>query len=131
MNRFPPLTLLSVLLLSATLLSACSRADAPPAGTGETLLPTTVAGGEALFNGNCAKCHGSGGRGSSFGPPLVHKIYEPGHHPDAAFYRAAAQGVRAHHWNFGNMAPVPTVGNSEMTAIIDYVRGLQRAAGIH
>ncbi len=39
-------------------------------------------------------------------PRLVHKIYEPNHHADFAFQRAAAQGVKAHHWKFGNMPKI-------------------------
>lgn len=65
-----------------------------------------------------------------FGPPLVHKIYEPSHHGDAAFQVAAAQGVRAHHWRFGNMPPQDGVTAGDVTAIIAYVRELQRANGI-
>ena len=40
------------------------------------------------------------------GPPLVHKIYQPGHRSDMAFVLAAQNGVRAHHWPFGNRPPV-------------------------
>ena len=36
--------------------------------------------GERLFNANCGSCHGKNAAGSDKGPPLVHKIYEPGHH---------------------------------------------------
>jgi mono/diheme cytochrome c family protein len=59
--------------------------------------------GEAKFNTNCARCHGQQATGTAQGPPLVHKIYEPNHHGDFAFQRAAANGVRAHHWQFGDM----------------------------
>lgn len=88
--------------------------------------------GEALFNENCAVCHGRNAAGNDgMGPPLVHKIYEPSHHPDVAFELAASGGVRQHHWNFGNMPRQPQVGASEITAIINYVRALQRANGIN
>jgi mono/diheme cytochrome c family protein len=86
--------------------------------------------GEALFTANCARCHGAAGRGSTVGPPLVHVIYEPSHHADAAFYLAAQQGVVAHHWNFGDMPPQPQVSREQLTRIIGYVRWLQRSAGI-
>ena len=69
--------------------------------------------------------------GTDQGPPLVHKLYEPGHHTDAAFYRAATQGVVSHHWSFGNMPPVPGVSRRSVTKIVAYVRALQRANGIH
>jgi mono/diheme cytochrome c family protein len=87
--------------------------------------------GEVLFAANCAACHGVNGVGvDGAGPPLLHKIYEPSHHGDAAFYLAVLNGVRAHHWSFGNMLPVKGVSEAEVAAIVAYVRALQRANGI-
>lgn len=87
--------------------------------------------GEAVFNANCAGCHGVNAVGQEgVAPPLVHKIYEPGHHGDQAFVLAARQGVRQHHWRFGNMPPVAGVTDRDMDNIIAYVRTLQRANGI-
>lgn len=87
--------------------------------------------GEALFNGNCASCHGANAAGQEgVAPPLVHVIYEPNHHGDAAFQLAARNGVRAHHWRFGNMPPVEGISTSDVDKIISYVRTLQRANGI-
>lgn len=86
--------------------------------------------GKAIFESKCAECHGRKANGTDKGPPLVHKIYEPSHHGDAAFYLAVRQGVRAHHWPFGDMPPVAGVGDEEVAQIISYVRGLQKAAGI-
>ena len=64
-------------------------------------------------------------------PPLVHRIYEPSHHGDMAFVLAARNGVRAHHWPFGDMPPVgQPLTDGELAAIIAYVRELQRANGI-
>ncbi len=87
--------------------------------------------GEAAFNANCAICHGANaGGGTNLGPPLVHQIYEPGHHQDFAFYNAVRQGVQAHHWQFGNMPPAPGVSDDDIERITCYVRELQRAQGI-
>lgn len=94
-------------------------------------LPAAFAAGEAAFDANCAQCHGPRAFGTAVGPPLVHIIYEPGHHADIAFRMAAGQGVRAHHWGFGDMAPVPAATPEDVEAIIGYVRFLQREAGIH
>jgi hypothetical protein len=60
----------------------------------------------------------------------VHKIYEPNHHADFAFQRAAAQGVKAHHWKFGDMPKIDGVTADDVTQIIGYIRRLQRQAGI-
>ncbi len=86
--------------------------------------------GAALFERKCAECHGREAKGTDKGPPLVHRIYEPSHHADAAFYLAVRQGVRSHHWPFGDMPPVEGVANEEIAQIVGYVRGLQRVAGI-
>ncbi|MEX0869539.1 MAG: cytochrome c [Nitriliruptoraceae bacterium] len=86
--------------------------------------------GAELFTNNCAACHGPGAQGSAAGPPLVHEIYEPGHHGDEAFQLAVANGVRAHHWPFGDMPPVSGLDRAEVADIVADVRGLQREAGI-
>jgi mono/diheme cytochrome c family protein len=107
-------------------------------GTGAALASVTVPplGGQAAqgakdFARSCASCHGADADGrDGVGPPLVHKIYEPGHHADGAFYLAVAQGVRQHHWTFGNMPPVTGVSPDEIARIVAYVRTLQRANGI-
>lgn len=95
----------------------------------DQLSPTAQAG-LVLFNENCAACHGANGSGSEAGPPLIHKIYEPSHHADLAFVVAAKSGARAHHWNFGDMDPVPGLADAELRKIIAYVREIQRANGI-
>jgi len=63
-------------------------------------------------------------------PPLVHKIYEPSHHADGSFFLAVRQGVRAHHWPFGNMPPIEDLTERDVGRIVAYVRTLQRANGI-
>jgi mono/diheme cytochrome c family protein len=94
-----------------------------------TLSPLATAG-KALFEANCAPCHGPKANGTDHGPPFVNAIYNPGHHPDEAFLLAAKTGVRAHHWKFGNMPPVPGVTDADVTAIVRYIRELQEANGI-
>ena len=93
-------------------------------------MPGEFQGGEAKFNANCASCHGKQAAGTDHGPPLVHKIYEPNHHGDPAFQRAAANGVKAHHWEFGNMPKIEGVTSEEVDQIVKYVRWLQKQAGI-
>ncbi len=92
--------------------------------------PPSANGGAALFERRCSECHGREAKGTDKGPPLVHRIYEPSHHADAAFYLAVRQGARAHHWPFGDMPPVEGVADEEIAQIVAYVRGLQKAAGI-
>lgn len=117
-----------VAALAACESNATNQDGAKPAG-GST--PADVQLGEAKFNANCAACHGGRAVGTKQGPPLVHKIYEPNHHADVAFQRAAANGVRAHHWEFGNMPKIEGVTAEDVDHIIRYVRWLQREAGIY
>ena len=83
------------------------------------------------FDANCAVCHGKNAAGQfGIGPPLVHAIYEPGHHGDEAFQRAVALGTPSHHWKFGDMPPVEGLSRSDVDKILAYIRELQRANGI-
>ena len=51
--------------------------------------------GKRAFDAKCASCHGTNAAGQDgIAPPLVHIIYEPGHHGDESFQRAASDGVR-------------------------------------
>ena len=107
-----------------------------PAPDPETLsVPETLSAsgyfGQIAFESACASCHGrNGAGGTGKGPPLVHPIYEPGHHGDTAFLQAAMAGVRSHHWNFGDMPPVSGITVESVKLIAIYVRELQRANGI-
>jgi mono/diheme cytochrome c family protein len=112
------------------ILAGCERRPAVRPDFDPGLVPSELAEGERLFNDNCARCHGTHAAGTDAGPPLVHIVYEPNHHADFAFQRAVALGVPAHHWRFGNMAPVPGVDQGAVERITAYVRWLQRGAGI-
>ena len=93
-------------------------------------IPKRPERGAQLHAIKCAGCHGPSASGSDKGPPLVHRIYEPGHHGDASFYRAIRQGVLSHHWSFGDMPPVPGVTDDQINQIVAYVRALQVKNGI-
>lgn len=121
-----------------------SSTDAPPntmPSAGRPLVAVTVPAalsaqaqlGEGFFNAVCASCHGRNAAGQDgVAPPLIHRIYEPSHHGDMAFVMAARNGVRAHHWPFGNMPPVEqNLTDAELGAIIAYVREVQSANGIN
>lgn len=88
--------------------------------------------GQRAYETICVDCHGKNGSGrNGMGPPLVHVIYEPSHHGDESFQRAVANGVAAHHWGFGNMAPVDGFTRADVKTVIAYLRELQRANGIN
>ncbi|WP_245995267.1 c-type cytochrome [Inmirania thermothiophila] len=119
-----------LVLAGLVVLAGCGRqADDRP------LLPprgfvADPAKGEVAYRKYCAACHGEDLRGTASGPPFLSDIYRPGHHGDIAFYKAARDGVRAHHWRFGDMPPVKGVTAEEVGHIVAYVRRRQREAGI-
>ena len=86
--------------------------------------------GEESFLNRCSVCHGETANGTQSGPPLVNRLYEIGHHPNFSFHNAVNKGVISHHWNFGDMPPIPNVEPAEIDAIICHVRDLQRAEGL-
>lgn len=120
---------MAVSLWALAAIPACSQGETAPKSSASAV-PAEYQAGEAKFKANCAACHGAGAVGTNQGPPLVHKVYEPNHHGDAAFQRAAASGVRAHHWEFGNMPKIDTVTPEDVDEITRYVRWLQKQAGI-
>jgi mono/diheme cytochrome c family protein len=120
---------IGVWLLMVGLLVACDSSQ-PKQAVGGGPVPAEFQGGETKFNANCASCHGKQAAGTDHGPPLVHKIYEPNHHGDPAFQRAAANGVKAHHWEFGDMPKIGGVTPEDVDQIVKYVRWLQTQAGI-
>jgi len=120
--------------LLAVLLTACDQQGGKTTAE-QKLLPAAgfvadVGKGETLFRANCARCHGQGAMGSDQGPPLVNAIYRPAHHADLAFYWAVRDGVRRHHWQFGDMPPIKGLSPEGVANIIAYVRGEQRKNGI-
>jgi mono/diheme cytochrome c family protein len=92
--------------------------------------PDHLQEGKAIFERQCASCHGRAGGGLETGPPLVAPVYRPSHHSDFAFHLAVSQGVRAHHFRFGDMPSRPGVSQQDSEAIVAYVRWLQRGVGI-
>lgn len=106
--------------------------DLPPASKGikvPALSPMAVAGRRA-YEATCAKCHGAFGSGTDKGPPLLNPVYNAGHHSDEAFMRAVRNGVRQHHWRFGDMPAQPEVTEQKVQQIVKFVREIQQANGI-
>jgi mono/diheme cytochrome c family protein len=117
-----------VLLAGVLLVAACGGGGDP--GTGiQPQDPQLVGAGAGLYALNCAVCHGDDLRGTPTGPSLLSVVYEPGHHGDGAFQLAVLQGSRAHHWQFGDMPPVPGLTVGDVEAIVAFVRERQRIEG--
>lgn len=86
--------------------------------------------GSDLFVSNCSSCHGNNATGTEQGPPLINNIYRNAHHADYAFHMAVRDGVRQHHWGFGDMPAVPQISAEETAHVISYIRQEQSKAGI-
>jgi mono/diheme cytochrome c family protein len=112
-----------------------AAAGAPAPDPASIIIPDALSAratyGKTLFDSACSACHGTNGAGGTgSAPPLIHPIYETGHHPDTTFVRAAMGGVQAHHWDFGDMPPVEGIAEKEVALIATYIREVQRANGI-
>ncbi|MEM7376370.1 MAG: cytochrome c [Pseudomonadota bacterium] len=133
-----PLTWLAGLISSAVLIIVWVTQPPTPLAGGALVpvrVPTQLSDvalvGRQAFDLNCAVCHGANAAGQAgVAPPLVHRIYEPGHHGDGSFQRAVANGVRAHHWTFGDMPPIAGLDQNDVALITVYIRELQRENGI-
>ena len=120
--------ILIVVTIGLTVSCAASKQHQP---TQDGTAPQAVAySGEQSFQNRCSVCHGQHAEGTQSGPPLVNRLYEIGHHSNFSFHNAVNKGVTSHHWNFGDMPPIPNLDSAEVDAIICHVRDLQRAAGI-
>ena len=119
-------------LLSALLLATPLYADHKQSHVDVEVgsLSSAAGKGRLVFNTNCASCHGVDAAGGTGGPPLIHNIYNPGHHSNAAFIRAMRSGVRQHHWQFGNMPPQPQVAFGDMVFLMKFIREVQQQNGI-
>ncbi len=85
--------------------------------------------GARLYQSNCASCHGDDLSGTDKGPSHLSIVYEPSHHGDDSFRSAVVNGAPQHHWNFGDMAPVPDLDDDEIDDIIAYIRSEQERQG--
>lgn len=100
--------------------------QAPAATEENPPVPFTFGAGYDKYQKMCAECHGEWADGTDQGPPLIHAYYVPSHHSDESFHRAILHGAKAHHWKFGDMAPVEGATMNDAVNITKYVRWLQQ-----
>lgn len=132
-EHLPKLVVLAVVAGGAAILGGKFFTGANTAVGKEVVIPAysgLAQRGETLYLENCAQCHGKNTVGTDQGPLLLHPFYNPGHHGDRSFLAAVKNGVRQHHWNFGDMPPQPQVSGAQLRAIVVYVREIQVANGI-
>ena len=116
--------------LAFLLLAGCRERAEPLADVDPGPVPPALVEGERTYQSRCRACHGPHGVGTTEGPPLAHRYYQPSHHADEAFRLAIRFGVRPHHWHFGPMPPVAGLDDAAVSGVIGYIRWLQRQRGI-
>jgi cytochrome c5 len=117
----------NLIILSSFLFALNGHAVSNAASNEDDIdIPFSYAKGQKLYENSCASCHGKQLTGSDKGPPLLHAYYKPSHHGDQSFYRAALQGVKAHHWGFGDMPAVPGMTEVKVKSIVSYIRFYQQ-----
>ena len=120
-------------IIAVLAITACGDNSEPSTEASSTGIapqdPDLVKAGNAVYQANCAECHGADLRGTDKGPSHLSIVYEPNHHGDAAFVLAVQRGTPAHHWPFGDMEPVEGLTDDDISAIIAYVREQQRLHG--
>lgn len=133
-EQLPKLLILAVLVGGAGIVISNMFGSGSAKSSVHVNMPASLSqeaqAGQEVFAKNCAACHGENGSGTKQGPPLVHNIYNPGHHGDESFYRAVSMGVTQHHWSFGNMPKQPLVKPEDVQKILAFIRVVQRTNGI-
>ena len=119
--------LLIAVVTFAIVLTACAT-DSTKSNRSSKTVPA-AGGGAALYEQHCGSCHGVDLKGTARGPSQLSVVYAPDHHPDESYRSAIANGVRAHHWSFGDMPPVKGLSADQVDEIIAYIRAQQRKHG--
>ena len=113
------------LLVVAIVATACVGTETTASIAPEDLLAV----GATQYAATCASCHGTELEGTTTGPPLLSRVYEPNHHGDASFVLAVQNGVRGHHFEFGDMPAITNLTRGDIDAITAYVRDVQTTEG--
>ena len=120
--------LLRLAMAMSLIATACSSelTNTQPASTD----PSVIATGEQLYQARCAECHGTDLRGTDRGPSHLSQVYRSSHHGDVVFGLAIIRGVSQHHWSFGDMPAVTGLNDTDIEAIVSYVRAAQASQGL-
>ena len=86
----------------------------------------SISQGKSDYQSYCMKCHGKKILGTAIGPSLLDDVYKPSHHADLSFYFAVKNGVRQHHWKFGDMPTIAGLAPQRVGDIISYIRWMQK-----
>ena len=112
------------LLLAA--LAVPARAQVRPPSRPAEVTDSAIAWGKALFHGsaNCAACHGAGGRGSDYGPPITGALWLHGPGTYEWLIEQVKHGVPADKSFTGEAMPMrgwTTMNDEDVKAVAAYV----------
>ena len=88
--------------------------------------PEASGRGAALYQANCAACHGAELEGSSRGPSLLDPMYVSPDFPDAEIADAIRNGVDSG-GDFGAMEAIGRLSDEQIALIIAFIREQQGA----
>lgn len=117
-----PLLLVAALV---TVVSACGGGSSSESPAQQASSGT----GAAVYQAQCASCHGADLTGTDEGPSQLSVVYEPNHHGDNSYRSAIANGAPQHHWNFGDMPAIEGLTDDDVEAVIAYIRSEQQRLG--
>ena len=113
-----PVLRLFLLLAVFVQVPRASGGQAPSPDDRATANAAEVKEGSSLFRANCSPCHGLTARGGGRGPDLTSGRWTHGS-SDAEIFRTISEGVP------GTEMPASTFEDSEIRAIVAYLRSLQ------
>ena len=108
----------TITIASASIVAACG-ADGPT---------STIDRGEGIYRANCAQCHGADLAGTDRGPSLLEPVYGPDQLSDAQVADAIRNGVDQKLWEFGPMPGNGAITDTQIDAILAFIRAEQTAA---
>ena len=110
------------LLLGAMITIALASIGAACGADGPT---TTLGRGETIYGANCAQCHGDDLAGTDRGPSLLEPVYGADQLSDVDLADAIRNGVDEELWGFGPMPANGAITDTQIEAIVAFVRAEQ------
>lgn len=83
--------------------------------------------GQAIYEANCAVCHGAALEGNDRGPSLLDPVYASDQMSDERIRSAVRNGIEQTRWEFGPMLALGGLGDAQIDEVIGFIRASQNA----
>ena len=77
---------------------------------------------EKLYDSFCIECHDTQGKGTQYGAARAHLVYGPQYHTNRSFFLAVSTGIKAYHWQYGDITKVSSVATEDAAYIESYIQ---------